>query len=103
MEPVSIALICTAALGAVVILAAFIRQILLSRDKQLNDMAQSRALTQEVMELEQIRTQMQNEKRFDSHYQVLGANKEAIRYIDNKIEEILNKKQSLLSVMPKLL
>ncbi|HHF7365009.1 TPA: hypothetical protein ACPSKY_000099 [Legionella bozemanae] len=103
MEPVSIALICTAALGAVVILAAFIRQILLSRDKQLNDMAQSRALTQEVMELEQIRTQMQNEKRFDSHYQVLGANKEAIRYIDNKIEEILNKKTELVERYAKVI
>ncbi|KTD42063.1 hypothetical protein [Legionella parisiensis] len=103
MEPVSIALICTAGLGTVVILAAFIRQILLSRDKQLNDQAQSRALTQEVMELEQIRAQMQNEKRFDSHYQVLGANKDAIRYIDTKIEEILNKKTELVERYAKVI
>lgn len=93
MEPVSIALICAAVLGTVVVLAAFIRQILLSRDKQLNDTAQSRALSQEVKELEKMRTQMQSEKRFDSHYQVLGANKDAIKYIDTKIEEILIKKR----------
>ncbi len=96
MEPVSIALICAAVLGTVVVLAAFIRQILLSRDKQLNDKAQGRALSQEVKELEQMRAQMQNEKRFDSHYQVLGANKDAIRYIDTKIEEILHKKTELI-------
>lgn len=103
MEPVSIALICTAALGTVVILAAFIRQILLSRDKQLNDKAQSRALTQEVKELEEIRAQMQNEKRFDSHYQVLGANKDAIRYIDTKIEEILRTKTELVERYAKVI
>ncbi|CAM2789385.1 Uncharacterised protein [Legionella steigerwaltii] len=96
MEPVSIALICAAALGTVVVLAAFIRQILLSRDKQLNDDAQTRALSHEVKELEQIRAQMQNEKRFDSHYQVLGANKDAIRYIDTEIEKILAKKTELI-------
>jgi hypothetical protein len=96
MEPITIVLICASALGVVVVLAAFIRQILLSRDKRLNDQAQSKALTQEVKELEQIRAQMQNEKRFDSHYQILGANKEAIRYIDTKIEEILQKKKELI-------
>ncbi|HHT0592696.1 TPA: hypothetical protein ACTXXA_001933 [Legionella anisa] len=103
MEPVSIALICTAVLGTVAILAAFIRQILLSRDKQLNDKAQSRALTQEVKELEEIRAQMQNEKRFDSHYQVLGANKDAIRYIDTKIEEILRTKTELVERYAKVI
>ncbi|WP_454785171.1 hypothetical protein [Legionella sp. WA2024007413] len=96
MEPVSIALICAAVLGTVVVLAAFVRQILLSRDKQLNDTAQSRALSQEVKELEKMRTQMQSEKRFDSHYQVLGSNKDAIKYIDTKVEEILNKKTELV-------
>ncbi|WP_392537676.1 hypothetical protein [Legionella sp. 227] len=96
MEPVSIALICAAVLGTVVVLAAFIRQILLSRDKQLNDDAQMRALSQEVKELEQMREQMQNEKRFDSHYQILGVNKEAIRYIDTQIDEVLRKKTELI-------
>ncbi|STY28704.1 Uncharacterised protein [Legionella wadsworthii] len=103
MEPISIALVCAGALGVVVILAAFIRQILLSRDKQLNDKAQSKALNQEVRELEQMRAQMQNEKRFDSHYQVLGANKDAIRYIDNKIEDVLNKKRELIERYAKVI
>lgn len=96
MDPVSIALICAAVFGVVLVVAAFIRQILLSRDKQLNDEAQSRALSQEVNELEKMRAQMQTQTRFDSHYQVLGANKEAIMYIDTKIEEILRKKTELI-------
>jgi len=50
MEPVTIALICSAAFGAVVALSVFIRQLILSRDKNLNDKAQRRALTQEANE-----------------------------------------------------
>lgn len=96
MEPMSIALIYAAALGGVLLLAAFVRQILLSRDKRLNDMAQRRALSHEVNMLEKMRFQMENKQRFDSHYQVLGANKEAIRCIDLKIEEILRKKAELI-------
>ncbi|MDI9819471.1 MULTISPECIES: hypothetical protein [unclassified Legionella] len=96
MEPVTIAIICATAFGAVALLSAFIRQLLLSRDKNLNDKAQQMALTQEVKELEKIRDQMTSNKRFDSHYQVLGANKDAIQYLDQKIEEILNKKLALI-------
>jgi len=43
-----------------------------------------------------MREQMLSSKRFDSHYKVLGANKDAIIYLDNKIEEILHKKTSLI-------
>ncbi|KGP64140.1 hypothetical protein EP47_10050 [Legionella norrlandica] len=96
MEPVAIALICAAAFGAVVALSAFIRQLLLSRDKNLNDEAQRRAITQEAGELEKMREQMQSNKRFDSHYKVLGANKDAIIYLDSKIEDILRKKAQLV-------
>ena len=96
MEPGIIALICAASFGAVVAIAAFIRQIILSRDKLLNDEAQRRAITQEAAELEKMREHMLNNKRFDSHYKVLGANKEAIIYLDNKIEEILHKKTALI-------
>lgn len=96
MEPGIIALICAAAFGGVVALAAFVRQIILSRDKLLNDEAQRRAITQEASELEKMREQMQSSKRFDSHYKVLGSNKDAIIYLDNKIEEILHKKISLI-------
>lgn len=96
MEPVTIAIICATAFGVVAMLSAFIRQLLLSRDKNLNDQAQQRALTQEVKELENLRTQMISNKRFDSHYQVLGSNKEAIQYLDDKIEEIFKKKAELI-------
>lgn len=96
MEPITIALICAASFGAVVALAAFIRQLMLSRDKTLNDEAQRRALAQETGELEKMREQMQSSKRFDSHYKVLGANKDAIIYLDTKIEEILHKKTELI-------
>ena len=96
MDPISIALICAASFGAVVALAAFIRMMMLSRDKHLNDEAQRRALTQETGELEKMRKQMLNSKRFDSHYKVLGANKDAIIYLDTKIDDILHKKTQLI-------
>lgn len=96
MEPVTIALICAAAFGTVVALSAFVRQLLLSRDKTLNDEAQRIAITQEAGELEKMREQMQSNKRFDSHYKVLGANKDAIMYLDTKIEDILHKKTQLV-------
>ena len=96
MEPLTIALICAAAFGTVVALSVFIRQLLLSRDKNLNDEAQRQAIAQEAGELEKMREQMQSNKRFDSHYKVLGANKDAIAYLDNKIEDILHKKAQLI-------
>ncbi|MFC7780316.1 hypothetical protein [Legionella taurinensis] len=96
MEPVTIAIICAAVFGVVGILAAFIRQLLISRDKNLNDQAQLRALAQEAAELNKLRQQMASNKRFDSHYQALGSNKEAIQYLDQKIEEILKKKEELI-------
>ncbi|WP_078061535.1 hypothetical protein [Legionella saoudiensis] len=96
MDPMVIGLICAAVFGTVMIASAFIRQLLLSRDKKLNDEAQSRALAQEASELEKIRMQMQSEKRFNAHYQMLGDNKDAIKYIDNQIEELLNKKTQLI-------
>ena len=96
MEPGIIALICAASFGAIVAIAAFIRQLILSRDKNLNDEAQRKALAQEAGELEKMREQMQSSKRFDSHYKVLGANKDAIIYLDTKIEEILRKKTALI-------
>jgi hypothetical protein len=96
MSPLIIALICAASFGAVVALSAFIRQLILSRDKALNDEAQRRALTHEANELEKLRNQMQNNRRFDSHYNVLGANKNAIVYLDAKINEILHAKLTLI-------
>ncbi len=96
MEPISIAVICAVAFGTVVAISAFIRQLILSRDKTLNNEAQHRALSEEAKVLEQMRTQMENEKRFDSHYKLLGSNKDAIVYLDDKIEDILQKKSRLI-------
>lgn len=96
MEPVTIAIVATAVFGAVTALSVFIRQLLLSRDKRLNDNAQHRALGQETRELERLRKQMEGSKRFDSHYKVLGVNKDAIQYLDQKIEDTLNKKFALI-------
>ncbi|MFJ1267036.1 hypothetical protein ACD661_00535 [Legionella lytica] len=96
MDPMVMGLICAAVFGTVMVASAFIRQLLLSRDKKLNDEAQSRALAQEANELEKIRIQMQNEKRFTAHYQMLGENKDAIKYVDTQIEELLNKKTELI-------
>ena len=96
MEPVAIALICAAAFGVAVAIAVFVRHLLLSRDKRLNDLAQHNAIEQEANELEKLRTEMSNNKRFDAHYQVLGDNKDAIHYLDQKIEEIFKKKYELI-------
>lgn len=96
MEPTTVALVCVGVFGVFGVLAAFIRQLLLSREKRLNDAAQQRALQQETHELEKIRQEMQNYKRYDIHNQVLGANKDSIEYIDQRIEEILKKKSEVI-------
>ncbi|MCP0913554.1 hypothetical protein ELY11_04165 [Legionella septentrionalis] len=96
MDPITVAIIGAVVFGVASAFAVFVRELLLSRDKQLNEEAQQRALAQETKELEKIRVQMETSRRFDSHYQVLGANKDAIRYLDQKIEEILNKKLILV-------
>ncbi len=97
MEPVSIALICAVSFGAVVAFYVFIRQLLLCRVKKMIDEALKRALSQEADELARIREEMKETKtRFKTHYQVLGANKEAIQYLDQKIDEILQKKAELV-------
>ncbi len=96
MEPLVIALICAASFGAIVALSVFVRQLILSRDKNLNDEAQRKALALEASELEKMREQMHNNSRFDSHYKILGNNKDAIIYLDTKIEDILKKKAQLV-------
>lgn len=96
MEPVTIALICAASFGGLVILAAFVRQLFLSRDKLLNDEAQKNALAQEALELEKMRGEMQNNRRFENHYNVLSDNKDAIAYLDTKTENIFKKKTELV-------
>lgn len=96
MDPLSIAIICVAVFGVVAGLTAFVRQLLLSRDKNLNDKAQQRALAQEAGALEAVRLQMSSNRRLDAHYQVLGSNRSAIQYLDEKIEDKFKRKSELI-------
>ncbi len=97
MEVMAIGLICAAAFGAVVALSVFLRHLLLSRDKQLNDKAQHSALSQEADELKKIRQEMQQRKRMTAHYQLLSENKYAIQHLDDKIDELTQKKADLVT------
>ncbi|WP_367607258.1 hypothetical protein [Legionella sp. W05-934-2] len=97
MEVIAIGLICAAVFGAVVAFSAFLRHLLLSRDKQLNDDAQHRALSQEAEELKNLRFEMQNRKRMTAHYQLLTENKHAIQHLDDKIDELTQKKAELIT------
>ena len=96
MGPIAIAVICATVFGVISSIGAFIHQVLSSRDKRLNDLAQQRALGQETTELKKLRDEMLNFKRYNAYYQVLGENKEAVQYLDQKIEEILKKKSALI-------
>lgn len=102
MEPTIIAIICATAFGVATGIVAFIRHLLLSRDKDLNDFAQQKALVRESEELEKIRNQMVENKRLDSHYQMLGSNKDAIQFIEQKIDEVLAKKYALIERYSKI-
>lgn len=96
MEAITIAIIGTAIFGTVTAFAVFVRQLQLSRDKQLNDKALQRAIKQEVKALEKIRKEMESATHFNAHYKVLGNNKGAILYLDKKIEAILKEKKDLV-------
>lgn len=97
MEPLAIAIIGALVFGTVATLAIFIRHLILSRDKRLNDKAHYQALELENKALEKMRLDLENNKRFDAHYQVLGANRNAIEYLDIKISEILKSKFELIT------
>lgn len=97
MEVIAIGLICAAVFGVVVALSAFLRHLLLSHDKQLNDEAQQRALSQEAEELKSIRLEMQNRERMTAHYQLLDENKYAIEHLDDKIDKLTKKKSDLIA------
>lgn len=96
MEPMTIVIICATVFGIVSSISAFIHQMLTSRDKRLNDLAQQKALVQETTELEKLRHEMLNFKRYNAYYQVLGENKDAVQYLDQKIEDILKKKSEII-------
>lgn len=84
-----IALGCVTVFGVVGIISAFVRQLSLSREKCLNDLAQQRALQHELLSLETLRQEMSHYKRVEVHYPILGVNKDTIQYVDKRIEELL--------------
>lgn len=102
MEPITLALIGTAVFGVITTISVFVRQLLLSRDKRLNDKAHKKALSNESKHLEKLRSEMQATSRFSSHYKMLGDNKAAIAYIEQKIEDVLQKKLALIERFAKL-
>lgn len=77
-------------------ISSFIERLLIDYDKDLNNKAQRRALSKETHWLIRLREQMERNKKFDSHYHVLGKSKEIIQYIDQKIDEILRKKLAII-------
>lgn len=60
MEIFLIGLICTAVFGVILSIAAFIRQLMLSRDKQLNDLALNKAFDLAAEKLGEMRQQREN-------------------------------------------
>jgi hypothetical protein len=96
MESVTIAIISATLFGVIDSLTTFIRWLISGRDKHLNVLAQKRALAKKACELETRRRKIFSNKRFDSHYQVLGDNKHAIQYLDQKIDETLKKKAEII-------
>lgn len=86
MEPGIIALICAASFGVVTALAALIKQLLVSRDKRINDLALRRGLNQKMAGLEKIRSEKLRPKRFDLNYTVFKSIQNELRDLDRHIE-----------------
>lgn|GEM_PF-6352540 len=86
--------LCTLSVALIGGISTFIWQLVLSRNREFNEQAQLSALSTESSVLEGLRVQLEDNKRFDAHYQVLTANKESIVYIDEKIDALLEKKSA---------
>lgn len=97
MAIVTTVLICATVFGGIVAISAFIRQLIVSRERKLNDAAQQRALTKEFENLNDLRIRFESSQRNDTHYQVLEKNTDSIRYIDNQIEQIMERKIAIIS------
>lgn len=102
MEPVTIAIISITVFGILGLLTAFIRQLLVSRDKKLNDEANLRALKEETDVLDKLRLQMIATPRFNYHHQAIDHNKEEVSRVESRIEEIFQKKLALIERYSKI-
>lgn len=96
MDLMTTALICAATFGVVTAVSAFIRQLMLHREKKLNDKAQRRALAKEAKQLQAMRHQLEISQRYDAHYRVLEKNSDSIRYIDEQIDDLIARKMALI-------
>lgn len=96
MEPITIVLLTAAAITGIVALSAFIRQLFINRNQKIMEESQRRALAMEAKQLSKIRNEMREESTPNLHYQLLGENKEAIRYIDNRIDGLMQRKLDLI-------
>ncbi|MDF1677333.1 MAG: hypothetical protein P1U32_01400 [Legionellaceae bacterium] len=74
----------------------------LSRDKQLNQKAQLRALDKESKGLRELRQQQSKERCFQAHYAVLGDTKAEIQAVNQKIDVLFEKKLVLIQSYEKL-
>ncbi len=96
MEAVAVAIVCAATFGMVAILSDFVKKLSSSREKNLNDNAQQRAIVQKAKEWRSSENDLERLKRFESYYQLLVENKEAIHYLRQKIEDLFKKKSYLI-------
>lgn len=96
MEPTISFFICTTVLGLGTLGLIFIRNLMLSRDKKLNDKAERLSLEQETKALSKFRKEMVSNKPFTAHYLALEDNREELKQINNKIAELSNTKLDLV-------
>lgn len=89
--------LCTLSVALIGGISTFIWQLVLSRNREFNEQAQLSALSTESAVLEDLRIQLEDNKRFDAHYKVLTANKESIVYLDQKIDALLEKKSACIA------
>jgi hypothetical protein len=95
MEVSTIAIVCAPAFGVVAMLSTFIGQVLLSRDKALNEKAQKKALNQELFGLEKLRKEIGGLKGLDADSEDSGV-KGDVQELDANIKAIFKKKSALV-------
>lgn len=83
--------------GVVGIISTFVRQLLLSREKNLNDLAQQRALQQEFDFLATVGQELSQYKRNTVDYYALGIHKEFIQNLNQQIDVLLKNQYALIA------
>ncbi|MDF1646928.1 MAG: hypothetical protein P1U61_08135 [Legionellaceae bacterium] len=89
-------LICTLGVAAIGGIGALLWQLVLSRDKRLNQKAHLKALEKESEALNHLREQQESSQRFQAHHEILDKNKESIEALDKKIDALFERKISMI-------